>query len=145
MPKTYKATNLYYYKVLLLIIVIGLVYFFYDLFVYALLSFFNTYWARNIAFFLIGLFTVIALVMIFFVIRSNKPTVVIEESALTYRNQKIFFKEIVFFQPGKGGSEPYLITKKDKRIDLELSWLKKSDRIEIETILQVKTEKQKSL
>ena len=131
MIKEYKAANLYYLKMIITMIIIVLVCALYFLVFSSLLRF------GRITDFIFGIvFGGIAAFVIYVIIISNKPVVRFENEALIYRYKKISFSDIADFQKSKGGSEPYIITHEGKRIDLELSWLKKQDREEIEHFLQ---------
>ena len=46
------------------------------------------------------------------------------------------YNEIKRYEISRGGSEPYLLLKTGRRIDLNISWLKKSEQQEIEMYLQ---------
>ncbi len=83
-----------------------------------------------------SLFGLISLGAIYIVIASNKPVISFKEDYFWYRYKKILFSNIQSFHIARGGSEPYIITKEGNRIDLELSWLKKQDRKEIEETIQ---------
>ncbi|NAS31968.1 hypothetical protein GTQ40_13355 [Flavobacteriaceae bacterium R38] len=130
MKKIYKATNFYYFKICITILLIALACLLY-IFFFSALGFgflINTIVA--------GIFIIISLFIIYVVIISNKPVIIIEKDTLTYRYKKLPFSEIEAFHISRGGSEPYILTKEGKRIDLELSWLKKQDQLEIEETLQ---------
>ncbi|NER12914.1 hypothetical protein GWK08_05655 [Leptobacterium flavescens] len=131
MAKQYKATNFYYFKMVLIILLIALVYFLYTAVFAALLNF-----GRISNIIIASVFGIVGLFAIFIVILSNKPVIIFEDEAIIYRYKKIFFSDIASFHPARGGSEPYIITKGQKRVDLELSWLTKKDRDEIEATLQ---------
>lgn len=130
MNKVYKATNFYYFKIAVVIVIIAFVAFSYTTF-FASLFGFNS--LANTVFVIV--FGSVSLFAIYVVILSNKPVITFENDAFRYRYKKILFSEIQSYHPPLGGSEPYLITKEGKKIDLELSWLKKQDQQEIQEIL----------
>lgn len=135
MNKMYKANNLYYLKLGLLVICIGITYLLYDFIIYTFLGNIQRLWAQVIMFVLLGVFLILALFAMYIVITSNKPVVVLGNDHLRYKNRKIYFKDVKIFYPSKGGSEPFLVTNNNKQIDLELSWLRKTDRLEIENAI----------
>jgi len=130
MEKIYKATNFYYFKIAITILLIALACLVY-IFFFAVLG------LGFIINAIVGtIFILISLFIIYIVIISNKPVITIRKETLTYRYKQLSFNEIETFHVSKGGSEPYIITKEGKRIDLELSWLKKQDQLEIEKSIQ---------
>lgn len=131
MEKVYKATNFYYFKMILLIVIILLIS---NMYIFIFSTFLNLGYVVDMIIAII--FGLISLFAIYIVIISNKPVVSIEQNTLKYRYHKFLFSEIDSFHPSRGGSEPYIITKEGKRIDMELSWLRKQDRQEIEEIIQ---------
>jgi hypothetical protein len=139
MKKTFKANNLYYGKILLLILMITLGYLLYDFIIVSFLGSIRAPWARITMFVLLGIVLLITLFVIYFVVTSNKPVVELAEDYVRYKYRKILFKDIKLFYPSKGGSEPFIVTKDNKQIDLELSWLRKEDRLEIEQTILKKT------
>ncbi len=137
MIKTFKASNLYYGKIFLLVVMVAVGYLLYDFIIISLLGNIKALWALVTMYVLIGIFLLLALFVIYFVVTSNKPVVALAEDYVQYKYRKIMYKDISAFNPSKGGSEPFIVTKENKQIDLELSWLSKKDRIEIEeTILK---------
>lgn len=56
----------------------------------------------------------------------------ISDKSIVTRHAAYSISEISSFNIARGGSEPYLILKNGKRIDLEISWLNKNDRVEVE-------------
>jgi hypothetical protein len=139
MKKTFKANNLYYGKILLLILMITVGYLLYDFIIVSFLGSIRAPWARITMFVLLGIVLLITLFVIYFVVTSNKPVVELAEDYVRYKYRKILFKDIKLFYPSKGGSEPFIVTKDNKQIDLELSWLRKEDRLEIEQTILKKT------
>ncbi|WP_340066485.1 hypothetical protein [Ascidiimonas aurantiaca] len=135
MNKIYKANNVYYLKLGLLVICIGITYLLYDFIIYTFLGNIQRLWAQVIMFVLLGVFLLLALFAMYIVITSNKPVIILEKDHLRYKNRKIFFKDIKIFYPSKGGSEPFVVTHSNQQIDLELSWLRKTDRVEIESAI----------
>ena len=45
------------------------------------------------------------------------------------------------YEVSRGGSEPYLVLANGKSIDLNISWLRKVEQEEIETLLQTRISK----
>ncbi|XLS29569.1 hypothetical protein ACJD0Z_01825 [Flavobacteriaceae bacterium M23B6Z8] len=138
MSRVFKANNLYYGKIVLMILMIILGYLLYDFIVVSLLGNIQAVWARVTMFVLLGIFLLITVFVIYFVITSNKPVVELQEDFMRYKYRKIPFKDIKTFYTSKGGSEPFIVTKDNKQIDLELSWLSRKDRVEIEETIQRK-------
>lgn len=52
------------------------------------------------------------------------------------RDGDFLYQEIKSYEVSRGGSEPYLILTNGKRVDLNISWLKKEEKQEIEEYLQ---------
>ncbi|WP_340201619.1 hypothetical protein [Ascidiimonas sp. W6] len=138
MTKIFKANNLYYAKIALLIFMVILGYLLYDFIIISILGGIQSVWARVLMFVLLGVFLVIALFVVYIVITSNKPVIELQEDFVRYKYRKIFFKDIKHFYVSKGGSEPFIITKDNNQIDMELSWLRKKERLEIEDTIQKK-------
>lgn len=138
MKKVFKATNLYYGKITLLTVMVIVGYLLYDFIVVSMLGNIQTLWARIIMYVLMGILLLLALFVIYYIVTSNKPVVELNDDFLRYKYRKILFEDIKLFHPSKGGSEPFIITRDDRQIDLELSWLRKADRIEIENTIQKK-------
>lgn len=136
MTKIFKANNLYYGKIVLLIFMVILGYLLYDFIVISFLGNIRSVWARVLMFVLLGIFLIIALFVVYVVITSNKPVVELQEDFIRYKYRKVFFKDIKHFYTSKGGSEPFIITKDNNQIDMELSWLRKKERLEIEETIQ---------
>ncbi|WP_299674783.1 hypothetical protein [uncultured Dokdonia sp.] len=58
-----------------------------------------------------------------------------EENVKT-KDGDFLYPYIKLYEISRGGSEPYLILINGKRVDLNISWLKKSEQLEIEAYLQ---------
>lgn len=130
--KTYNATILYVIKIFGLIICAGFAVFIMSLFI-NIVSFFieSSLFEKVIASILTFLFVIAA----FLIIRSNNPSISFNEKYMRIGRQEIPYEIIASFHSAKGGSEPYLLTKKGNKIDLEISWFRKKDRLEIEKTL----------
>ncbi|AXT57638.1 hypothetical protein D1815_18465 [Aquimarina sp. AD1] len=132
--KQYRPTLLYAIKIFGLIVCAGFGVFIISVFL-NIVSFFiaSSIFEKIITVVLIALFIISA----FLIIRSNNPGITTYEDYINIGNQDIPYNLIQSFYPAKGGSEPYVITTDGEKIDLEISWLSKKDRIEIEkTILE---------
>jgi hypothetical protein len=81
---------------------------------------------------LFGILLLVALLFIVLNFLRGKPTISISETFLKYKYRKILFENIKTYKPARGGSEPEIITKDEQSFTLELSWFKKSDRLEID-------------
>ncbi len=68
----------------------------------------------------------------------NEPLVSIYDDQITTRSENILISNISAFYEGQGGSEPYLILKNKKRVDLPLSWLSKDDQLRVKTLIKSK-------
>ena len=58
-----------------------------------------------------------------------------EENVKT-KDGNFLYSEIARYEISRGGSEPYLILKNGRRVDLNVSWLTKEEQLEIEKYLQ---------
>lgn len=132
--KIYKPTLLYLFKIvglllstILLICIFG--------FFYKVSEVIIVLWQGNE---IISLCIGIVFIVIFFFSNTTNPAIIIEKEHLKINNQYVRFDQIKAFFNAKGGSEPYIITKKGKKIDIELSWFRKKDRIEIKNIIRGK-------
>jgi hypothetical protein len=52
----------------------------------------------------------------------------ISEEGVKTKDGDYLYDKIKSYQTSRGGSEPYLLLKSGKRIDLNISWLKKSEQ-----------------
>ncbi len=80
----------------------------------------------------------ICLLLIVLILLRGRPIVQLSDTVLTYRHIPYKFADISEFRPSRGGSEPSIVTKEGNQIDLELSWLTKKEREEIEAFLKKK-------
>ncbi|WP_299216627.1 hypothetical protein [uncultured Dokdonia sp.] len=60
----------------------------------------------------------------------------ISEEGIKTKNGDYLFSEIKNYEISRGGSEPFLLLKTGRRIDLNISWLKKDEQLEIDRHLQ---------
>ena len=63
------------------------------------------------------------------------PVIKVSEIAITIKGIPRRYIDIQYYRKALGGSEPYLILKDGRRIDIELSWFRKKDQQEIEQVL----------
>lgn len=135
MQKVYKPTILYIIKIFGLIVflafTLGVISIFFDLF---------NYFLHSSVFELSIMIIAGALLVIgsYFIVISNNPIIKLEDKRMTIGHYTIDFENIKTFSGSKGGSEPFLITKDNDRIDLQLSWFSKKDQDEIAQLLQEK-------
>ncbi|GAA4276701.1 hypothetical protein [Aquimarina mytili] len=120
--KTFKPTVLYIIKALGSLIGISISVFVLNFFV-------------NISTTTTLLLVFIALVFSYISFRYSKPTIQLCDSTITINELITEYEQIENYFPSKGGSEPYIVTKNGEKIDLELSWLKKKDQTEIESMI----------
>lgn len=66
----------------------------------------------------------------------GNPVIGISDTTLKIRNNSFPLASIQRFYPGLGGSEPYIVFHDGHRIDLDLSWLTRKDRNEVQAKLQ---------
>ena len=60
----------------------------------------------------------------------------ISEEGVKTKDGEYLYSEIKRYEISRGGSEPYLLLKTGRRIDLNISWLKKEEQQEIAKSLQ---------
>jgi len=139
--KTYKPVWLYFLKIVGLIFCALVASFF----VYLLLS--------SVTFFIKSpmldqIFKIVVILIfsiaILLIVRGNNPRIRLNSDFFVISGHQFYYAQIKEYTPSKGGSEPYLITKEGNKIDVELSWFKKKDRLEIEKILLEKIKAHKS-
>jgi len=92
-----------------------------------------------------GILIFILIIAAYLIIKANNPVIKLGEEDMVIGHQMIPYDQVESYFPSKGGSEPYIITKEGTKMDLEISWFSKKDRIEIKnTILEkIKTVKKK--
>lgn len=78
---------------------------------------------------------ILLIVAAFLIIRANNPTIIFTNDYIRVGRQEIRYDQIQKFYTAKGGSEPYILTKEGHKVDLEISWFTKKDRIEIENMV----------
>ena len=83
-----------------------------------------------------GVFGFIALASIALILLRGKPAVTLSHTTLRTNRFKKDFAQLKSYHPGKGGSEPYVISHEGKQYDLELSWFSKKDQKEIEAFIK---------
>ncbi len=122
--KTFKPNTMYTFKTLGLIVGVSI-----SIFIFA-------YGSKNSILTILPLLS-LTVTLNYLIFKYNRPTFEFQDHAININGMIIKYDQIKSFHPAKGGSEPYVITTTGDKIDLELSWLKKSDRTEIEnTILE---------
>ena len=82
-----------------------------------------------------GFFGLIAFVSIALILLRGKPAVTLTTSTLRTNRFKKDFEQLKSYHPGKGGSEPYVISHEGTQHDIELSWFSKKDRKAIEAFI----------
>ena len=65
----------------------------------------------------------------------EKFIIKLSDSYLKTNRHRFPYTEIKTYYSPRGGSEPYLILHNGNRVDLDISWLKKEDRDEVDTFL----------
>ncbi|MBQ4818915.1 hypothetical protein [Aquimarina sp. MMG016] len=133
--KTYKPTLLYFIKIFGLIVFVLFSIFIISLFFDIIAYFLKSSWYELAVIILVN---ILFLVGSYFTIISNNPIIKFRDTYVIIGNQDIKYAEIEDFFSSKGGSEPYIMTSGGSRIDLQLSWFRKKDRIEIENTLKEK-------
>lgn len=58
------------------------------------------------------------------------------EGYIRTKDEDFLYDEVKSYEVSRGGSEPYITLKTGRRIDLNISWLKKEEKQEIEAYLQ---------
>ncbi|MBW1298448.1 hypothetical protein [Aquimarina litoralis] len=133
--KTYRATILYAIKIFGLIVCAGFAVFIISLFINIVSFFIESSFFEKIV---ISILFILFVIAAFQIIRSNNPSISFDENHMLIGRHEILYSEIENFHPAKGGSEPYITTKSGGKIDLEISWFRKRDRIAIEKTLSEK-------
>lgn len=135
MHTIYKPTVLYLIKILGLIVFVVAAAVMIGIFFDVPNFLFKSQWyERAILFFCV----IMILLGSYFTIVANNPTIICTDSTIHIGVIELSYDEIDSFFESKGGSEPYVLTKDQERIDLQLSWFTKKDQIEITTILKEK-------
>lgn len=130
--KTYHASILYAIKIFGLIVCAGFAVFIISLFINIVSFFIESSLFEKIV---VGILGTSFLIAAFLIIRSNNPSISFHQKYMRIGRQEIPYEIIASFHSAKGGSEPYLLTKQGNKIDLEISWFRKKDRLEIEKTL----------
>ncbi|MHA7055635.1 hypothetical protein ACWGOQ_0000330 [Aquimarina sp. M1] len=132
--KQYRPTSLYVIKIFGLVVGAAFCIFIISLFIDIITFFVESSFFEKVTFIILMTLFIIAA---FLIIRSNNPMISFDNDYIYIGRQKVRYNQVKKFFPAKGGSEPYIITKDGHKIDLETSWFRKKDRIEIErTILE---------
>ena len=66
----------------------------------------------------------------------GNPVIGISDTTLQIRNNRFKLQDIKTFNPGLGGSEPFILFEDGYRLDLDLSWLGRKDRNEVKDRIQ---------
>ncbi|WP_299433040.1 hypothetical protein [uncultured Aquimarina sp.] len=130
--KQYRPTLLYSIKIFGLVVGAGFSVFIFSLFLDIVSFFVESSLFEKIIFILL---IIVFIGAAFLIIRSNNPSISFNKDYMTIGRQEIAYDFIENLYPAKGGSEPYIITTDGEKIDLEISWFRKKDRIEIEKII----------
>ena len=125
----YRPTLLYVIKIFGLIICAAFSIFIISVFIDIVTFFVKSSFFEKIS----GIFLLLVLLIAAIrIIRSNNPSISFANDYMIVGYQEVKYDDIKKFYPSKGGSEPYIITKDNHKIDLEISWFRKKDRLEIE-------------
>ncbi len=126
--KHYRPTWLYIIKLFGLIVLAAMSIFIFSIF-FDIVGYFvkSSLFEKIIAIVL----NIVLVIAAYFIIKANNLKVKIGEDTMIIGHQTVPYDQIEYFFPAKGGSEPYIITKEGIKIDLEISWFSKKDRIEI--------------
>lgn len=128
MQKTYTPNILYLIKIFGLIVSvvfsIVIISIFFDIIGY----FIQSSWFE-LAIIIIAL--ILLLIGSYFAILSNNPIIKFQDHYMTIGSLNVEYDQITGFFPSKGGSEPFILTSSGNRIDIQLSWFSKKDRVEI--------------
>ncbi|WP_299258475.1 hypothetical protein [uncultured Aquimarina sp.] len=130
--KQYRPTFLYAIKIFGLVVGAG-----FSIFIISIFLDIVTFFVES-SFFEKAIFTLLIVAFVFaafLIIRSNRPTISFYNDYMIIGRQEVTYDIIKNFYPAKGGSEPYIVTKDEYKIDLEISWFRKKDRAEIEKII----------
>lgn len=137
--KKYYSQADYFLKAILVIVVIGVTFFIITQFSDAIAQEISIKLRKNlviIEYVMNGVFGIIAFGSILLILLRGKPAITLNYKTLRTNRFKKDFADIKSYHPGRGGSEPYVISHDGKQYDLELSWFSKNDRKEIETFIQ---------
>ncbi|QHI38019.1 hypothetical protein IMCC3317_34020 [Kordia antarctica] len=137
--KKYYSQALYFMKAILVIIVIGVTFFIITQFSDKIAQEISIKLRKNmviIEYVVNGIFGLIALASIALILLRGKPAVTLSHTTLRTNRFKKDFAQLKSYHPGKGGSEPYVISHEGKQYDLELSWFSKKDQKEIEAFIK---------
>ena len=80
-------------------------------------------------------FFVIFIVREYLTLKASRPLFIISQDFILTRNAKVLFSQIAEWRPPRGGSEPSVITKDKRQIDLPTSLLEKDKRRELEALI----------
>lgn len=141
--KKYYSQFAYFIKVVFIIILLGLAFYFVTEASDLIAEKFSRAFRKNMViteYVLNGFVGIIIGLAILLVLFRGKPQVSINDKTLRTNRFKRDFSQIKSYHKGRGGSEPYVITHDGKQLDIELSWFSKRDREEIESIILRKLE-----
>jgi len=137
--KKYYSQSDYFIKATLIIIVIGVTFFIITQFSDKIAEEISIKLRKNlvvIEYIMNGIFGLIAFGSILLILLRGKPAVTLSETTLRTNRFKKDFTQLKTYHPGKGGSEPYVISHEGKQYDIELSWFSKKDQKEIEAFIR---------
>ncbi|MEM6685649.1 MAG: hypothetical protein AAF617_07670 [Bacteroidota bacterium] len=141
--KKYYSQLAYFIKAVLIIIVIGVFFYIETEFADKIAENLSIKFRKNlvaIEYTLNILFGAIGLLFIAIILLRGKPAITINDTAIRTNRFKKNFDELASYHPGKGGSEPYVISKEGRQYDIELSWFSKKDRTEIESFIKARVQ-----
>ncbi len=137
--KKYYSQATYFVKAILIIIVIGVTFFIITQFSDKIAQEISIKLRKNlvvIEYVMNGIFGLIAFGSIALIFLRGKPAVTLNDTTLRTNRFKKDFAQLKTYHPGKGGSEPYVISHDGKQYDIELSWFSKKDQKEIEAFIR---------
>ncbi|AXG69379.1 hypothetical protein KORDIASMS9_01599 [Kordia sp. SMS9] len=138
MEKRYYSQLAYFIKAILIIIVLGVFFYIITELSDQIAETLSIKFRKNlvaIEYVMNIVFGIICLLFILIILLRGKPQITINETMIRTNRFKKKFEELASYHPGKGGSEPFVLSKEGKQYDIELSWFSKKDRKEIEAFL----------
>jgi hypothetical protein len=139
MERRYYSQLGYFFKAIFIIILVGLFFYVITVASHELAAALSMEFRKNLVAieYVINISVgIICLLTILLIILRGKPNVIITETSIKTNRFKKNFDELKSYHPGKGGSEPFVISKDGKQYDIELSWFSKRDRQEIEAFIK---------
>ncbi|WP_420571633.1 hypothetical protein [Kordia sp.] len=137
--RKYYSQGAYFIKAILIVIVIAVTFYIITVLSDSMAEWFSMKLRKNLVFIeyvINAFFGIISILTITYIVLTGKPHITISDTTLRTNRFKKDFVELKSYHPGRGGSEPYLISHDEKQYDLELSWFSKRDRKEIEALIQ---------